>query len=100
MMVRSGGSSECEIAVIGAGPYGLSVAAHLKAGGVATHAFGEPMSFWRQNMPRDMKLRSPWRATNLSDPGRALSLDNYSRSEGVARVQPFPIGEFIGYGEW
>jgi cation diffusion facilitator CzcD-associated flavoprotein CzcO len=45
MMVRSTGSNDCEIAVIGAGPYGLSVAAHLKARGVAPHAFGEPVSF-------------------------------------------------------
>jgi cation diffusion facilitator CzcD-associated flavoprotein CzcO len=100
MMVRSGGSSECEIAVIGAGPYGLSAAAHLKARGVATHAFGEPMSFWRHNMPRGMKLRSPWRATDLSDPDKALSLDAYSESQGVARVEPFPIEDFIGYGDW
>jgi hypothetical protein len=39
-----------------AGPYGLSVAAHLKAGGVATHTFGEPMSFWRRNMPIQWRL--------------------------------------------
>jgi cation diffusion facilitator CzcD-associated flavoprotein CzcO len=100
MMVRSGGSNECEVAVIGAGPYGLSAAAHLRTAGVATHAFGEPMWFWRQNMPRGMKLRSPWRATDLSDPHKALSLDAYSQSEGVTRVEPFPIEDFIGYGDW
>jgi cation diffusion facilitator CzcD-associated flavoprotein CzcO len=100
MMVRASGSSDCEIIVVGAGPYGLSIAAHLKARGIATHTFGETMSFWRRNMPKGMKLRSPWRATDLSDPCKALSLDAYSRSEGVARVEPFPIEDFIGYGDW
>jgi cation diffusion facilitator CzcD-associated flavoprotein CzcO len=99
-MVRVGTSNDCEIAVIGAGPYGLSIAAHLTECGIATHTFGESMSFWRRNMPKGMKLRSPWRATNLSDPNKALSLDAYSRSESVARVEPFPIEDFIGYGEW
>ena len=49
----------CEIAVIGAGPYGLSVAAHLKHAGLSTRVFGEPMSFWRQHMPKGMRLARP-----------------------------------------
>ena len=50
---------DCEVAVIGAGPYGLAVAAHLKAAAIATRVFGQPMSFWRDNMPRGMRLQSP-----------------------------------------
>lgn len=99
-MVRSSTSNDCEIAVIGAGPYGLSIAAHLEACGIATHTFGEPMSFWRRKMPKGMKLRSPWRATSLSDPDKALSLDAYTKGENVARVEPLPIEDFIGYGDW
>jgi cation diffusion facilitator CzcD-associated flavoprotein CzcO len=99
-MARSIESKGSEVAVIGAGPYGLAVAAHLKARGVATHVFGEPMSFWRRHMPKGMKLRSPWRATDIADPDNALSLDAYVKSHGVARVEPFPIEDFIGYGEW
>jgi cation diffusion facilitator CzcD-associated flavoprotein CzcO len=99
-MVRLGMSNDCEIAVIGAGPYGLSITAHLNARGIATHTFGEPMSFWRRNMPKGMKLRSPWRATNLSDPNKALSLDAYTKSQSIARVEPLPIEDFIGYGDW
>jgi len=34
-----------DIAVIGAGPYGLSAGAHLKASGVNVRVFGEPMQF-------------------------------------------------------
>ena len=61
----------CDIAIVGAGPYGLSAAAHLEAAnGVKVRVFGEPMSFWEQHMPRGMFLRSPLVATNLSDPKR------------------------------
>ena len=40
--------------VIGAGPYGLSVAAHLRARGVPVRVFGEVMSSWRLHMPGGM----------------------------------------------
>jgi cation diffusion facilitator CzcD-associated flavoprotein CzcO len=99
-MARSATSNDCEIAVIGAGPYGLSIAAHLKACGIATHTFGEPMSFWRRNMPKGMKLRSPWRATSLSDPGKTLSLDAYTKSRDLAPAEPLPIDDFIRYCDW
>ena len=60
----------CKVAVVGAGPYGLSVAAHLDRARALgdLRVFGEPMSFWRQNMPTGMWLRSPWSGSNLSDP--------------------------------
>src|SRR5947209_15986637 len=99
-MARLSRSNDCEIAVIGAGPYGLSIAAHLNACAIATNTFGEPMSFWRRNMPKGMKLRSPWRATSLSDPGKSLSLDAYTKGQNVPRVEPLPIEDFIGYCDW
>ena len=37
----------CDVAIVGAGPYGLSTAAHLKAAnGLDIRVFGEPMGFW------------------------------------------------------
>ncbi len=90
----------CEVAVIGAGPYGLSVAAHLRSAGIATQVFGEPMAFWRQHMPKGMILRSPWRATHLSDPEHALSLDAYAVAHGVDSSKPLPLEKFVAYGEW
>jgi hypothetical protein len=93
-------SHSCEVAVIGAGPYGLSVAAHLKHAGVSTHVFGDPMAFWRHNMPKGMLLRSPWRATHLSDPAGALSLDAYASEQGVDSSKLLPVEEFVAYGAW
>lgn len=90
----------CEVAVIGAGPYGLSVAAHLKQTGLSTRVFGEPMSFWRRHMPKGMRLRSPWRATNLSDPDAVLSLDVFAAEHGTNRSEPLALDKFVAYGEW
>src|SRR5207248_3964418 len=90
----------CEVAVIGAGPYGLSVGAHLKAAKVETMVFGEAMSFWQRNMPQGMKLRSPWQATHVGGPRGALSLDDYDSAGRMRRSSPVPLEEFVAYGEW
>lgn len=96
----SGQSSTCEAVVVGAGPYGLSVAAHLRNAGIAAHVFGEPMAFWHNNMPRGMLMRSPWRATHFSDPKAAWSLDAYASAHSVDPNVRLPIESFIAYGEW
>jgi hypothetical protein len=85
--------------VIGAGPYGLSVAAHLKAAPVPTLIFGKPMEFW-QGMPRGLNLRSAWSATSLSAPGGAYNLDTYRNAVGAQPQHPIPLPFFIDYGLW
>lgn len=93
-------SDDCDVVLIGAGPYGLAAAAHLAAHGVATRVFGEPMSFWRHNMPQGMKLRSPWGATHIPDPQGELSLDAFTAARGLARREPLPLETFVDYGMW
>jgi FAD-dependent urate hydroxylase len=85
---------------VGAGPYGLSVAAHLRAKGIATLVFGPVMDFWRRNMPRGMLLRSPPRATHIAAPGHELTLDRYARERGRELTDPLPVEDFIDYGTW
>jgi cation diffusion facilitator CzcD-associated flavoprotein CzcO len=92
--------SSCHVAVIGAGPYGLSVGAHLKTANIDTRVFGDAMSFWRWNMPKGMRLRSPWRASHLADSKGELSLDRYVDSHGLERTEQLPREEFVRYGEW
>src|SRR5215831_17635190 len=87
----------CDVAVIGAGPYGLAVAAHLRAAGLATRAFGHTMAFWRRNMPKGMKLRH---ATGISGPHDSFSLETFARIDPTAAIRPLPIETFIAYGEW
>jgi len=85
--------------VIGAGPYGLSVAAHLRAQGEPVLIFGKPMEFW-QKMPPRMFLKSSWSALNISDPDGKYSLNNFSKSTGVPEQEPVPLRVFLDYGRW
>ncbi len=89
-----------DVAVIGAGPYGLSAAAHLKAKGLSTCVFGEPMEFWSQKMPAGMLLRSPRVASNLSDPDRAFTLEAYENASKKEPCAPVPLDTFVEYGRW
>ena len=98
--MSSGQAKSCEVAVVGAGPYGLSLAAHLRGAGIETRVFGEPLGFWRHNMPSGMLIRSPWRATHLSDPAGALSLDAYASSGGVDSGKHLSLEKFVAYGDW
>jgi thioredoxin reductase len=89
-----------QVAIIGAGPYGLATAAHLRAAKIETCVFGEPMEFWENQMPEGMLLRSSWDACHIADPHRASTLDNYSASQSVAVPKPVPLDRFIDYGRW
>jgi hypothetical protein len=89
-----------DVAIIGAGPYGLSATAFLKSKGVDVHVFGEPMGFWRNKMPAGMLLRSPRVASNIADPQSALTLEGYERDAGLAPKGPLPLETFVNYGEW
>jgi cation diffusion facilitator CzcD-associated flavoprotein CzcO len=92
---------DCDVAVIGAGPYGLALAAHLKAAKSATRVFGTPLSSWRNHMPKGMKLVSPWRETHIADPQKKFTLDVFARQHGFGPVADrIPLERFVSYGEW
>jgi FAD-dependent urate hydroxylase len=93
-------SDDCEVAVIGAGPYGLAVAAHLRSAAVSTRVFGRPLSFWREHMPKGMRLRSPWIATHIADPDKRFSLDVFGAETALERQDQLPLERFVQYGEW
>ena len=93
-------SHDCDVAIIGAGPYGLAVAAHLRAAKIPIRVFGEALSFWRQNMPAGMKLRSPWIATHIADPAGRHQLDDYYREAGMEIPKLLPVESFTYYGRW
>lgn len=93
--------ARCDVAIIGAGPYGLSATAHLRTvKGLEVHAFGEPMSFWQHNMPVGMLLRSGWAATHIADPHQSLTLEAYRAASGNHFSTPVPLDRFVDYGLW
>jgi hypothetical protein len=90
-----------DVAIVGAGPYGLSTAAHLRAAdGLDIHVFGDPMLFWERHMPKGMRLRSPLAGSHLSDPQRSLTLKGYEEVTGNRITAPLPLSRFIHYGRW
>jgi cation diffusion facilitator CzcD-associated flavoprotein CzcO len=92
--------SELDAAVIGAGPYGLSAAVHLKAIGLKVGIYGRPMDFWANKMPAGMLLRSPRVASNIADPAHASTLDAYEKARGLPPQAPVPRESFVEYGRW
>jgi len=90
-----------EVAIVGAGPYGLSVAAHLRQRGVAFRIFGSPMRNWRSAMPKGMFLKSEGAGSNLSDPSGAATLERYCATAGLSYASqgaPIALDTFVDYG--
>ncbi len=96
----NGNSVDCNVAIVGAGPYGLSAAAHLHSLGLDTHVFGQPMEFWATGMPPGMLLRSPRPASTISDPGDQFTLEAYEEANGITPVKRVPGNTFVSYGKW
>jgi FAD-dependent urate hydroxylase len=90
---------DIDVAVVGAGPYGLSATAHLRRAGVDVRILGDPMSFWR-TMPIGMMLRSNWTATCIGEYEGPLSLDSFRAATGSEFGKPVPLDRFIEYGTW
>jgi hypothetical protein len=92
-----------ENAIVGAGPYGLSIAAHLRAEGIESLVIGQPMASWRNNMPSGMILKSEPFASNLSDPQRRYTLERFYALRGMAYRpigNPLSIADFLEYARW
>ncbi len=87
--------------IIGAGPYGLSIAAHLKARGVRFRIFGRAMDSWISHMPADMMLKSDGFASNLSDPAGDYTLQRFCEEKGIPysdKGRPVCREVFASYG--
>ena len=92
-------TEETVVAIVGAGPYGLSVAAHLDARGVPFRVFGPPMSFWRE-MPATLNLKSFAFATSLAIPRPHFTFPEYCRRHGLPDLEPCTMESFADYGLW
>lgn len=88
------------MAIVGAGPHGLSVAAHLRHAKVPFVIHGEVMGFWRRHMPAGMLLRSERRGSHIADPEHRLTLDRYEAELGRPLARRISLDDFIGYGQW
>jgi hypothetical protein len=90
-----------EIAIIGAGPYGLALGAHLRAAGADFRIFGYPMDLWRNHMPEGMFLKSDGFASNLYDPKGDFPLARYCQENSIKYSDdriPVRLDTFVDYG--
>jgi hypothetical protein len=92
---------DTDVGIIGAGPYGLALAAHLRAAGVDHAIFGRPMEMWRRHMPEGMLLKSDGFASNLYDPKNELPLSRFCEERSIEYSDdriPVQLKTFIDYG--
>jgi thioredoxin reductase len=95
--------SAVQTAIVGAGPYGLSIAAYLRAAGVSYRLLGQAMHSWAHCMPSGMMLRSEPFASSLWDPRRRYT---YARFCDERDLPYEPIGlpptlqRFLEYTTW
>ncbi|MBW4022469.1 MAG: NAD(P)-binding domain-containing protein [Proteobacteria bacterium] len=90
-----------DYAIVGAGPYGLSLGAHLAARGADFRIFGSPMAVWRSHMPSGMYLKSEGFASDIFDPRGQHTLRDFCERHGYAYADvgvPIPVEVFYAYG--
>jgi Pyridine nucleotide-disulphide oxidoreductase len=90
-----------ETAIIGAGPYGLSVAAHFRHQGIPFRIFGRPMDSWINHMPKGMMLKSDGFASNIYDPEEKFTLGRFCAERGIEYSDtgiPVTLDTFSAYG--
>jgi FAD-dependent urate hydroxylase len=90
---------EIDVAIVGAGPYGLSLSTQLTARRVEHRIFGRPMHTWASMSP-GMYLKSFGWATNIYTPHPHFTLPEYCAARGLETVEPIEIATFARYGVW
>jgi thioredoxin reductase len=91
-----------ETAIIGAGPYGLSIAAHFRSRGIPFRIFGRLMDSWRAHMPKGMCLKSDGFASNIYDPDGDFTLQQFCAGQGIEYSDagiPVRLDTFSAYGQ-
>jgi thioredoxin reductase len=94
--------AQLDIAIIGAGPYGLSIGAHLQDAGIQYRIFGHPMESWRRHTPPGMRLKSYGESSNLFDAHAEFTLETFTRAQRIPyHPSHYPVERptFIAYGD-
>lgn len=92
--------SETNLLVVGAGPYGLGIAAYAASVGLDPLLVGRPMAFWREQMPAGMYLRSSW--DWHYDPNNVNTIETWLEETGRSKIaiDPFPLADYLEFAAW
>ena len=98
--LEASAESHTDLLIVGAGPFGLAIAAYAQQYGIRHQLVGTAMGFWRDNMPEGMLLRSTcdWSLDPLDD----YSIDAYLNSLGkqCREVAPLSRNFYLDYARW
>ena len=93
-------AEDTNLLIIGAGPFGLGMAACAQHLGMDYLVVGKPMEFWKSNMPKGLVLRSAcdWHL----DPVGVHTIENYLQTRGLTstQVEPLSLEFYLGYAVW
>lgn len=95
--------SNTEVCVIGAGPFGLSISAHLSALGIDHLIVGRPMDTYRSRVPEGMLMKSEPYASTIASPDGSYTVAAYCKASGleyVDRLGPLTLERFLDYADW
>ncbi len=92
--------TETELLIVGAGPYGLGIAAYASSLGIDHLLVGRSMAFWQEAMPRGMFLRSSW--DWHYDPNNVHTIEAWMRETGRSKesIDPFPLADYLEFAAW
>jgi thioredoxin reductase len=99
--VNESSRTTVNVAIVGAGPYGLSMAAHLRQQGIEHRIFGRPMDSWLAHMPKGMLLKSDGFASNIYDPHGEFTLSRFCAERDTTYADvgvPVSLETFAAYG--
>jgi FAD-dependent urate hydroxylase len=86
--------------IVGAGPFGLAIAAYARHLGIEHLIVGKPMGFWKANMPKGMHLRSAcdWHL----DPMDVDTIEKFLETKGLRPrdVEPLSLEFYLSYAQW
>lgn len=91
---------QTDLLIIGAGPFGISLAAHAQQNGLDYLMVGVPMEFWKQNMPEGMYLRSAcdWHL----DADGEHTIESFLAQQQLTpeAVEPLSLEFYLSYVQW